>query len=366
MRRADPTSNPAPGNAVPGRCRTARPCSERVTDRSGNGGETTRRVARRVRAGERGAALLTVLLLVAVIAVMAATALERLRLSTRLAANAVALDAARGYAYAAETLATRRVTTLMQQARDRVALTGGWSGRPFGLPIPGGTATARVTDGGNCFNLNGLVTFGFGDAYLVKTQALTRFQRLVRLLRVPGGDGIATATADWLDSDDDPLPGGAENEAYRGYRTGGTLMADVSELRAVKGVSPEAYKILRPWLCTLPVAQESVININTLLPEQAPLLAMLLPDTMGVAQAQAALLRRPPGGYASKDQFWAQVASGGGTADVAATQQTGVTTKWFALRIDVVNGGAELHEEGLIDARTLPVRLVTRQWGDVP
>ena len=50
---------------------------------------------------ERGAALLTVLLLVAVIAVLAATALERLRVSTRLAGNAAALDQARGLAFAA-------------------------------------------------------------------------------------------------------------------------------------------------------------------------------------------------------------------------------------------------------------------------
>ncbi|KTT73628.1 type II secretion system minor pseudopilin GspK [Sphingomonas endophytica] len=316
--------------------------------------------------GERGAALLTVLLLVAVIAVMAATALERLRLSTRLAANAVALDAARGYAYAAETLATRRVTSLLEQARDRVALTGGWSGRPFGLPIPGGTATARVTDGGNCFNLNGLVSPAFEGTYSVNGQAITRFQRLMRLLRVPDGDAVAVATADWLDSNDEPLPGGAENPAYRGYRTAGTLMADVSEFRAVKGVTPDIYRAMRPWLCTLPIAQQSVLNVNTLLPEQAPLLAMLLPDTLGIAQAQALLLRRPPNGYASVDQFWAQLASSGGSVDLGAQQQTATTSKWFALRIDVANGGAELHEEGLIDARTLPVRLVTRQWGDVP
>ena len=57
------------------------------------------------RSSERGAALLTVLLLVAVIAVLAGTALEKLRLSTRLGGNAVALDQARAYSFAAETLA---------------------------------------------------------------------------------------------------------------------------------------------------------------------------------------------------------------------------------------------------------------------
>ena len=316
---------------------------------------------------ERGAALLTVLLLVAVIAVMAATALERLRLSTRLAANAVALDAARGYAYAAETLATTRVTTLLGQSRDRVALTGGWSGRPFGLPIPGGSATARVSDGGNCFNLNSLVTRGPDGGYVVNALAVTQFEGLMRVLRVPDGPAIAAAAADWIDSDDVPLPGGAEDSSYRGYRTGGGLMADVSELRAVQGVTAESYAIVRPWLCTLPLAERSVININTLLPEQAPLLAMLLPDALSVEQAQSVLLRRPPDGYASVDPLWTQFSTAtGGAPDIGARQQTAVKTIWFALSIDVVNGSAELHEEGLIDARTLPVRLVTRQWGDAP
>ena len=316
---------------------------------------------------ERGAALLTVLLLVAVIAVMAATALERLRLSTRLAGNAVALDGARGYAYAAETLATTRVTSLLRQAGDRVTLDGGWSGRPFGLPIPGGTAVARVVDGGNCLNLNALVARNPDGTSVANPLAVAQFARLLRLLRVPGGDGIAAASADWIDSDDTPLPGGGEDESYRGYRTAGTAMADPSELRAVRGVTAEVYRAVRPWVCTLPTADRAVININTLLPQQAVLLAMLLPDTIGVEAAAALIRRRPPGGFASVDPFWNQLSlAGGGTAALDARQQTGVTSRWFALAVDVTSGDAELHEEALIDARTLPVRLVSRQWGDAP
>ncbi len=48
----------------------------------------------RVKPSERGAALLTGLLLVAVISVLAAGALEKLRLSTRLAQNGVAIEQA--------------------------------------------------------------------------------------------------------------------------------------------------------------------------------------------------------------------------------------------------------------------------------
>ncbi len=316
---------------------------------------------------ERGAALLTVLLLVAIVAVLAATALERLRLSTRLAANAVAIDRARGYAYAAETLALTRVTGLLRQATDRVSLYGGWSGRPFGLPIPGGTATARVTDGGNYFNLNGLVTRAPDGSYVANPLQVTRLARLARVLRLPDGERLAAAAADFIDSDDVALPLGAEDASYRGRRTAGTLLADPSELRAVEGVTPAAYQALRPWLCTLPVADPAVINLNTLLPEQAPLLAMLLPDGASVDQARSVLLRRPETGFASTDVVWNQLSLGGAqTPDGDARQQTGMKTSWFRLAVDVVADGTELHETALIDARRLPARLATRQWGDAP
>ena len=141
-------------------------------------------------------------------------------------------------------------------------------------------------------------------------------------------------------------------------------MADPSELRAVVGVTNEVYSRLRPWLCTLPRAKRSTININTLTPEQAPLVAMLLPDTLGVQQAAAGLLRRPPGGYADTQDFWKIFAASGITADPAAEQQTGVTTRWFDLRVDVTVAGSELQEHALIDATTLPARLVSRQWGE--
>lgn len=314
---------------------------------------------------ERGAALLTVLLLVAVIAVMAAAALERLRLSTRLGGNAVVLDQARGYAYAAETLATSRVTALLSRAGDRVTLAGDWSGRPFGLPVPGGAAVARVSDGGNCFNLNSLVSPVEEGRFITNPTTVAQFARLATMLRVPDAAGIAASAADWIDSDGDTFLGGAEDGSYRGYRTGGTLLADVSELRAIRGVTPEAFQVLRPWVCTLPFTDRVALNINTLLPEQAPLLAMLLPDTVGVEQARGLLLRRPPLGYNNVDQFWNQLSlNGGATPAPDARAQTDVRTQWFALAIDVTANGAEIHEDALIDARTLPARLVARQWGD--
>ncbi|MEO9131769.1 MAG: type II secretory pathway protein, partial [Sphingomonas sp.] len=141
------------------------------------------------RSSETGAALLTVLLLVAVIAVLAGTALEKLRLSTRLGSNAVAMDQARAYSFAAETLALTKVSDLLKANGTRVTLAGGWSGRPIPLPVPGGVATARLTDGGNCFNLNSLVVETAPNTYAAYTPARLQFARLIRLVGGPGASG---------------------------------------------------------------------------------------------------------------------------------------------------------------------------------
>ncbi|WP_287979772.1 type II secretion system minor pseudopilin GspK [Sphingomonas sp.] len=319
---------------------------------------------------ERGAALLTVLMLVAVIAVMAGAALEQLRLSTRLAGNAADGEQARAFARAAEVLATTRVTDLLRQAGDSVTLAGGWSGRPIPLPLPGGgAAVARVTDGGNCFNLNSLVRPGpLQGTYTEYFEQRVQFVRLMRLVGVPtqAGEAIAAAATDWIDSDQNALPGGAEDQTYLAkdipYRTAGTLMADPSELRAVNGVTPDIYAKLRPWLCTLPKAQAATLNINTLTPEQAPLVAMLFGDSLSVDAARSMILRRPPQGFASTDAFL-NLASANGVVP-ANRGQFGLKSQWFSLGIDVTRGQADLKETALIDATTLPVRLVSRQWGD--
>ncbi len=317
---------------------------------------------------ERGAALLTVLMLVAIIAVMAGAALEKLRLSTRLAGNAAAGEQARAYAYAAETMAVTRIGAMLATAPKRVTLAGGWSDKPFGLPLPGGGfATARVRDGGNCLNLNGLVTQTTTGAYATQGESRPVFVRLMRLLNIPVqvAEQIASGTADWIDTDQDQQAMGAEDGAYLGrdpgYRTAGTLMSDPSELRVVAGMTPDIYATLRPWICTLPIAEPAPINVNTLLPEQAPLLAMLFPDTLSVEAARQMLLKRPPQGYANAGD----ILQGASVQNAQGPQgQTAVVSKWFTLDIDVTLGTTQLQERALIDATRLPARLVSRQWGE--
>ncbi len=313
---------------------------------------------------ERGAALLTVLLLVAVMAVVAATALERLALATRMTGNGGQIDQARAYADAGAEMARLRIGDLIGLTPGKTTLRGGWLGTPQALPVPGGIATARVTDAGNCFNLNSVVA-GESEANLkVRPVGVTQFQGLMQALGVDGrqAQGVASALADWVDTDSVPQPGGAEDEVYAQreapYRTANRFMIDPSELRAVAGVTPGLYERLRPWVCALPVADLSPINVNTLLPGQAVLFAMLLPGQLSIDQARQLLAQRPADGYGSTPEFWASLSRTGLSPSAEVGSQVKLTTRWFNVDIAVDVGGMEVNERALIDAQQTPAQIV--------
>lgn len=319
-----------------------------------------------MKASERGAALLTVLLLVSVMAVLSASALERLRIATRLAANAGAIDQARAYAMAAEGIALARITDLVEADPARTTLAGGWNEGETDLPLPGGNAVAAVRDGGNCFNLNSVVTGQAGQPLFARPGGISQLVALMKLLEIDESAArrVAASLSDWIDSDVVAQPDGGEDEVYSGYRTGNTLLADPSELRAIAGVTPEIYGKLRPWVCALPVTDLSPINLNTLSPEQAPLFAMLLPDKMTIDRARALLLARPPAGYESAYAFWRTSALAGMAPGGEVEAQTGVKTRWFTLRLKVRLGDSEVDETALIDAGLAPAKLLRRSWGE--
>lgn len=318
---------------------------------------------------ERGAALLTVLLLVAVIGVIAAASLERLKLQTHLSGNMAAIDQARHYAYAGEKIAITRIGDLANADRS-MTLTGEWLDRERAFPIDKGVATVKISDGGNCFNLNSLVVQSSEGDRSIRPVAVRQFEALMSMLGVqPRTAGqIAQAAADWIDSDTSPQPGGAEDETYARapipYRAANALMSDVPELRAVAGVDPAIYDRLRPWLCALPVAELSPLNINTLRSDQAPLVAMLLPDKLSLAFAQRMIDERPPTGYSAIENFWSKPALRGISPPLEVMAQTQTKTRWFALEMQVELGGAELNEMALIDGAGSPAKIVRRSCGD--
>jgi general secretion pathway protein K len=319
---------------------------------------------------ERGAALLTVLLLVAVMGAIAASALEKMRLSTALAANGNGLDQARAYAIGVESLLALRADDILAASPDRTTLAGGWNGETKRYPMPGGgLVDATIRDGGNCFNVNSVAAGALATDLVPRAAGIDQFAALLRILEVPEGIArrIAEGAGDWADADANPTREGAEDRVYAGaeqpYRTGNTLFADVSELRAVNGMTPEIYERVRPWLCALPTTDLSPINVNTLYVEQAPLIAMLAPDQISLEAARRAIAERPSAGWANLVDFYREPALEGITLPLDVQLQPQLRTRWFSLDLRVELSGAELRETALVDARIAPARVVVRRWG---
>lgn len=326
---------------------------------------------KQVPASERGAALLTVLLLVAIMGALTASALEKLRLSTALAINTAALDQARAFAFGIESLMALTADDLLRANPEVTTNAGGWNGGTRRIPLPEGlgVAEATVRDGGNCFNLNSVAAGDEPTALTLRPAGVAQFVALMRLLGIPEGPArrIADSAADWVDADENPNPDGAEDSVYSGaaqpHRAANTLFADVSEIRAVQGMTPDIYAAIRPWLCALPTTDLSPINVNTLSVEQAPLLAMLAPEQIAIDAARSAIAARPVGGWNNLYDFYRlpQLEQVILLLDVQFQPQ--LRTRWFRVDLRINLQGAELNETALIDARILPARVTMRRWG---
>ncbi|APG61982.1 hypothetical protein LPB140_03155 [Sphingorhabdus lutea] len=299
---------------------------------------------------EKGAALLTVLLLVAVMSVIAASALDRLTLATKFAANGSAMAQARAYSYSLENIASRRIEDLISRNPEKLTLEGDWLERDLAIPIDGGMATINVKDANNCFNLNNLVIEG-EQGLTANLPAIEQFKQLMSLLKIDESNAayIAESAADWIDTDNIALPAGAEDSYYRGlspsYLPANVNMVDRSELANIRGMTAQIYKKIKPYICALPTNEKVQVNLNTLSLNRAALFAMYFNQQMTIEQAQSFLANRPKDGYASLVQFWQAPMLASMNLDDATKNNFGLKSKWFEVHSRIAVGNIML--EGL-------------------
>ena len=320
---------------------------------------------------ERGAALLTVLLLVAVMATVAATVLDRVGLATRLAGNARDAAQAQAWLGTAELIAMTGIEDLVEDRPRRVTLADNWLGVPRTVDLPDGMRVRAILgDGGNCFNLNALAQLRDKEGLAPRPEGMLEFAALATAVGIDPARArrIAAAAADYIDDDDAPSREGVEASGYPpNALPANRAMADRSELRAVPGVNAQDYARLERWLCALPVVGKSPLNVNTLRPDEAPLLVMLMQGRVDPGRARAILAQKPAGGYDSADEFFNAPAFASLAIPSAARGQAKVVTEFFTLSatVDGRAAGELLAERALIDARQVPARLISRQWGEL-
>lgn len=226
-----------------------------------------------VRQRQRGTALVTALLVLALTIAVATDMTTQQQYDVRRTGNILAREQAHQIALGGE---SRAVAVLARDRRNDLppgqesaagqddtarvdSLNEEWA-RPLGpLPVEGGQVGSRIIDLQGRFNINNLV-----DGDTVDALALARFERLLQALEID--PSIARAVVDWLDADaETTLPDGAEDDFYASgsppYLAANRPLTAVSGLRQVRGVDPEIWRLLEPHVTALP--QATPININT-------------------------------------------------------------------------------------------------------
>ncbi|MDA7085867.1 type II secretion system minor pseudopilin GspK [Pseudomonas sp. SA3-5] len=252
---------------------------------------------------QRGVALITVMLVVAVVTVVCAGIIARQQLSIRSSANQLHVRQAWQYALGGETLAKALLRRDLQQGDPRAPvdhLDEAWAQplAPFALD-EGGELRVQISDPTGRFNLNSLVDQGApNDA------AVAQFGRLLGGLQIDAP--YAERLLDWLDADQEPSGGyGAEDNQYLlaapAYRAANRVLVDVSELRLLLEMTEVDYRRLLPWVSALPA--DAPLNVNT---ASARVLASLV-EGLPLSTAEGLVARRAGQGYADLPSFLAQL-----------------------------------------------------------
>lgn len=287
-------------------------------------------------ARQRGVALLTAMLILAVVAIAGSAMLTRMNYAVHRSGNIWLDQNAWWYAVGVE----HWVATILQRDRKRSTidtLNEAWAQDVGLLPIEGGGISGRVIDLQGRFNINNL-------AGANNQQARQQFERLLQLV----GDEIDPLTArtltqsirDWLDPDIRPTrPYGAEDVFYLGltpaYRTGNQLMVSPSALRAVRGMSAELYHALAPYITALP--ESTPINVNT----AAPVVLASLADGLSLEAAKALVEKRQQSPWQTTEDFL-QEPQLAGLGDSVTNAEISVSSHYFGASGTVALGRARL------------------------
>ena len=319
-------------------------------------------------ATERGSALASAMLLVAVMSLVALSLVSDLRVSMRQSQNMELRDQAHWHTLGAREYSEILLSRVMTDPRQAFRPDAEWLQGPRVFPIDQGQLVGEIIDGNNCFNLNGLVTLDERGRATGNPVQQRRFEVLLAELGLQTNlaAAIAAQAVDWIDQDGRPVASGAEDAAYANapqpYRTGNTLMAEREELLALAAVTPVIYAQIAPLVCTRPVAEANRLNLNTLTLAQLPLLMALFEGELTRASAETVLLGRPQDGFESMDAFWALEPIAALEADATLRTAVALETQYFEIEIDVLYAGVRyaLREVVEIRANGRPIRLSQR------
>jgi general secretion pathway protein K len=215
---------------------------------------------------QRGVALITAVLIVALATILAVDVGFKGYLDQRRTANAFALDQSFQVALGGEAWASDALRRDKIQSPKQDDFSEAWATPipPIPLEDVGGEFEGQLEDLQGRFNLNNLVLFDGSGASTVDKPAVQRLERLLEILELE--TKWANIIADWIDSDTNAgFPDGAEDPVYTSlappYRTANMPITRATELLALPEFGMERYRKLEPFITALPAG--TTINVCT-------------------------------------------------------------------------------------------------------
>lgn len=214
------------------------------------------------RQSQEGVALITVLLVFAIISVMASQMFVQSQFNSQRSFNQAAMSQARYYTFGAEALArqilyedweNRDIENPVDHKQDN------WAQTLQVFDIDEGQMTLVISDLQSRFNLNNLIN----QDQQINSDAAVQFQRLLAKLRLSGSYG--PILQDWLDSDQKQRATDTEDAGYQkrnpAYLVANRSLGNASEILALKGMNLADYELLRQNVTALP--EQTRVNLNT-------------------------------------------------------------------------------------------------------
>lgn len=346
---------------------------------------------------QRGVALITVLLVTAIVAVVAVNMSGRLKGQVERAYAMEMTENAYWHWLSAEQL-VRQVLLTEVENDDYVHGGQNWATQQGPYPIEGGTIGGRIRDLHACFNLNALAPEGGAQSSHVQSSqnnntagsqsspaasaglALEQYQALLQALEFDAFtvQQLSATLLDWLDQDTVLTNQyGAEDADYesmpRPYQAANSLMSHVSELRQVVGYTQEVYERVRPHVCVIPQRADLAFNLNTIDVERPELLSAIFLGQLDVGQAHDLLTGWPQDGYASVEEIIALPELQGlvpeGDEQLRGEESLTVHSEFYELRAAIQYADAEFFGLSIIQVRDGEARVLHRSrrgydWND--
>jgi len=180
---------------------------------------------------------------------------------------------------------------------------------PMVFNLNGADIVGKISDYGNCFNINSIVTLNDSN-YVENKNAAAAFRKILSLNEIDNNviEEVIDQTIDWIDKDTNPRAYGLEDYYYSGplhsprEYTGMRLMVSIDELKSLPAVKQIDWDVFKNYFCAIPIHNELSLNINTLDLEDAYLLSSIF-SNLTIKDAEYILDNIPKSGFDDLNNF---------------------------------------------------------------